>query len=318
MKDQLSREHTSLPSTDPPAFISILPELAFAALREGEEVRLANHALLRTFDSNNNHGSGWLSRGTAREVLKQGRKLSLRHAQRQLVDGAGSYWDLGPAFVRLYGVSQIARRLDVDRVSRPHLVPTTEIQAGRAILRSTLVATAYRTDDRDGPKSRALVETLTGVPARTQRRYDQQYRHARLVSRISVPLVRGSEWYVRSFTDMYKGLGFYAGSHGELMRRHPDIRTAATHGTGSLQPARRANREIKSRQRPAHSARGQRLPRAYFPLTRGGVRAWVKDKTAFGKVRPRDGVHPLLNYAVGEQRTKRGRVQMVALRVPDI
>ena len=304
-----------------PDYVDIFPEIAQAALRGGEEQRAADWSLLRAADE---QGSGRLPRLTARRTLEQGRLLSERDARRHLRNGDGRWWTLDQQYVWPRGPVRVAEALGIDRLSQPHRIPVTDLQHGTACLRAALAATAYRTDEYGRPLSRRRVRELTGVPESTQRRYENKHGHAATVEAVHVELthVTGAAT-TQAWVSEYSRAGMYLSHGGSLMRRHPDIRKAAHHQPGSASAARRANQHLaKSARgdRPATKARGERFPRAFFPLSptgKTGHARWVKAKAALGKAGSERWVsEAVFDYAVIAARKKGGGMRFESAAIP--
>ena len=293
-----------------PGRIPVIPEVAQEALLRHLESGIATWSILRVADD----GDGRLDRTHARQIVRQGRSVSDRQARRLLRAGDATFWSLDPdGSVRLHGAARLAAGLGIERVSSPHLIPLEDLRGGRAQLRASLAATVYRTDDGGRPISRAEVEARTGVPPSTQRRYENQYGHARRVTPVQVHVSHVTDPDKRRAVAAYFGRehGFYVGRHGDLMRRHPDIRQAAKHAPGSSSVARRLNHQLREQTRgarPVHKAHGQRAPRVFFlaPANRpgSGARAFLKATDARGKGEP--ALDPR-DYSVIESRDRKGR-----------
>lgn len=293
-----------------PEHISVIPEIAQAALKQHLQSEAATWFVLRALDD----GVGRLNRTLARRRVQQGRGVSDRQARRLLRAGEGIFWSLDPdGIVRLHGAAAVAMALGVAWVSAPHLVPLTDLQGGPALLKATFAATVYRTDASGRPISRAEVEARTGIHPSTQRRYENQHGHARRVTPVQVHLSHVTDRDKRRAVASHFGKehGFYVGRRGDLMRRHPDIRQAGTHRPGSSSAARRLNHQLREDargERPAHKARGQRVPRVFFPAPRdrpgSGAKAFLKATDARGKGEP--ALDPR-DYSVIESRDQNGR-----------
>ena len=300
--------------------IPVIPEIAQAALKQGLESASVTWHLLRAADT----GRGRLAGDQARSLVMHGRAVGDRQARRLLHAGAALFWARDPEnSVRLHGAARVAAALGVAHVTTPHLIPAEDFRAGRARLRAALQATIYAVDENGRPISRRRVEEATGVPPSTQRRYEG-YGHADLIRPVHVQLSHiDNPRSQRDVAAAHRGVGFYLGRYGALMRRHADIRRATRHEPGSASVARRINRQLREYRddRPATQARGQRAPRAFFaaPTDQPGTGGadFFRAKRAFGKgAPPRDLVHPIHDYAVIETRTAAGQRRYESAFVP--
>ena len=287
--------------------VRVFPELAHAALRCGLEGRLATWAVLRT---QSGAGVGWVERDAALAALVTGRGVTRDHAARLLDAGVPNFWKLSKGRVWLSAPDKVAAQLGVERVSAARDLDPEDLRSGRAALRAALYATVYRVDERGSPLTRRKVREITGVPASTQRRYDR-WGHTELVSTVNVVLTHVDEGVARSIPDAYPGWGFHIGRHGELLRRHGDIRRAVRQRLATRSSAKRVNTELARNGRPALWARGERPLRSQFRLRTAGTStatAWLKEKRALGKrATRREAFDPVLAYSALEQRTRRGR-----------
>jgi hypothetical protein len=282
-----------------PTRVSVIPELACAALKAGDEAVFCAWAVARRWDTDNMLGSGYLPRDVTEELVKRSLAIQKRQAQRILAAGAGRYWDLtGNHSLRLRSAEAVARAEGISWTARPHRVLLRELQ-GAGMRRATLIATNYRTDELGKPISRREIAERTGVSPATQRRLDREYRVAKSVTRMVASFGRQvSQFYADSIAQEFKGWGFFSGRGKRLYRRHADIRTAPTHEIGSSAAQRRLNRALRGERRPAKSSRGQRPPRTYFQ-GENAVQLWMKDKRARGKrASSAQSLHPLLDYSL--------------------
>ena len=296
-----------------PEWIAVYPEIAHAALKRNMDPLVAAWCLLHACDRD---GRGWFERPVARRLVEVGRGVGARQARRILDAGSPGFWHLGSTDrLWLISVPKVAAALGVERVSAPRLVPLADLQKGPASLRATLFATVYRPDAEGRPLSRRLVRELTGIPESTQRRYENQYGHAERVTPVHVELSHITDpQQRRRYAERQGDWGAYLGEHGDLMRRHPDIRRAARQRAGSRTAATRVNRQLTDPARsgsPATKARGERPLRAFFPASasrrRNAAKAWMRAKRALGKGRPDPALFdPALDYAVIESRDVRG------------
>lgn len=300
-------------------WIAVSPELAAAVLSDQQHAGFAAYLIIRAYDSANNGGRGFLVRRQALAAIGEGRGVSRRQAQRILRNGEGLFWQFEGQRVWLAGMAKVTRRFGVIWQSRAHRIPITDFHASVGAVRSTLTATQYRPDNKGMPKSRRWIAQQTGVPAVSQRRHDAKYGHIVRVRTMTLRVVKLKPEWTRKLVSMTRHFGFFEGRKGWLMRRHPDIRMAVTHRHGYKTTSWRVNREMQMGTRPAIQARGQRQPAAYFPIERrAGIRGWLKARLALGKSAAASLVsHPFLNYAVVQERTRKGRLRWVAIREND-
>lgn len=294
-----------------PAQVPIFPEMGQAALRTHNEDAFAAWALVHAWDATSNAGAGLCDRSDAIALVQSGFGVGARQAHRLLHAGEGSYWrSIERQRLVLFGQVSVARSLGVSRVSRAHCIPVDQFR-GRGQRRAALVALAYRTDAQDVPKTRRLVEELTGVPATTQRRLDREHGIAQLVSPVVAALGKQpTQWYADRVAQEFQDWGFFSGLGARLYRRHGNIRSATSHQIGSSAAVRRLNSALKEG-RPAMYSRG---PRAYFQGEKA-VQTWVRDKGARGRSGSSAySLHPLLNYSlvVGSPGPKRHHVSVLS------
>lgn len=294
--------------------MTVFPSIAAAALRNRNYSAFATYVILQASDRLATDGSGYLRRSAAVKLIEVSRHVQRRQATRLMQEGNGTFWDLGCEHVRLFGVYRIASRFGLETGGRPHKIPIEHFGLGLASIRSTLMTCLYRTDDKGQPMSRRTVAQWTGIAPSTQRRHDARFGYSQRVGEvIHVRVARCIRENVATVAKYLKNWGFFQGAAGDLIRRHPDVRTAASHQIDTRRKGSRLNRKLGG-DRPATKACGQRSPRSFFPGWRGGEVAWVKSKNALGKqdaaIVP---IHPMLNYSLGERRTDRGKKQWVAL-----
>lgn len=124
-------------------------------------------------------GRGWLPVAALRQaVTAKDAPLRLcgRRRLRQLLSaGAGQLWQRdGQNRLWLYGAARVAANLGLERLQgKPIALPLSDLLAGIGRTRAAFYAAFHAGRSRD-PISRATLETLTGVPARTQAHYDVQ------------------------------------------------------------------------------------------------------------------------------------------------
>lgn len=283
-----------------------------AALRAHEEHVFAAWCVVLAGDRAMG-GSGLCSRASAIAWLKEVFTIGSRQAERLLREGGPKYWRLLDGDrVLLTGQAMVARALGVQRVSRHHEVPISDL-AGRGKRRAALVALAYRTDENGTPLTRRLIRELTGLPATTQRRLERNARSPVLVRPVFAHFGRQpSQWYADQAGGEFRDWGFFSTPGARLHRQHGSIRQAGSHRIGSFAAARRLNLALKEG-RPAKTSRGQR---AYFQGEKA-VTTWMSDKRARGRRGSESSsLHPMLNYSielvVGSHGVKRFRTSVLS------
>jgi len=264
-----------------------------------------------------------MSRDAAVDILRAGRGVGDRQARRLLTAGEGFWWVSDPdRNIRLASGVRVCEGLDVDYVGRPHLIPAVDFRGGPTRLRAVLAATVSRTDEKGSPLTRRAVAERTGVPASTQRRYENRERTARSLYAVYVHLSHTNPHAAARLAVRYRHWGVHRGQQGHLMRRHGDVRRAVGHLPGSGRAARRLNRKLARGTRPALQARGRPVPRAYFlaarqPSLSRRLGAWRLSKLALGRPAARPLVFdPLLDYSVVETQTRFGRRRFDCLVEP--
>ena len=313
------------PSTDLglPTHLEVYPEIAAAALKAGLENALVSWSLFRVADRD---GRGYIERPDAHQILEASRGVQARQTRRLLQEGDPGWWTTDrQERLWLPGPATVAEHLGLAFLGRPHLVPLSDLCAGRAQRRAALEATLYRTDAQGHPLSRRRVRELTGVPESTQRRYENQYGHARVVDPVHTHLTHITADAAKSaIAHEYSDRGAYLGGSGDLMRRHADRRQATRHLPGSSRKARRANTQLAESARsdsPAKKTRGERSGRAFFPMTpngRSGVKQWMKTPAALGKPGHERGMtDAIFDYAVIERRGKGGKSLYASAVLPE-
>ena len=244
-----------------------------------------------------------------RTLIRSVRGVSHRQAQRIIVAGEGKYWHRDPAHLRLAAGWRVALALNVERVSRPHVVRIEKLQQGEAALKAALAATVYRTDEQGVPITRRLASELTGLAPATLRRYENTYGHADLVEAVYVRQAHlGPTAPVGQILSAGRGWGFFIGRAGHVMRRHGDIRRSC-HDIGPPSSARHLNRKLSRSCGPVVKARGQQHLRVYF--MQDGARAaaaFLRCKYALGTPSTRgEAFHEVLAYSVLSARGRGGR-----------
>lgn len=305
------------PGAAHPTHVEVFPEVAHAALKEKEQGQLAVWLLLRAIDG---RGSGRIAAVDARKLIAEARGLSQRQARRLLGSGESRYWVRDPGgHVRYLRTSRLCARLGVERVSRLRRIRVSDLGAGEAALKASLAATVYRWDDLGSPLTRRKVRELTGIPEGTQRRYENTYGHAQLVERVFTKITDERPGDVVSWFAHDGVWGFFRGRHGQLMRRHGDIRRSR-HECASARAARRVNRELSGTRCPVNKAHGQPRLRVYFQEPGAkGAQAWTRARSALGKASAaRAAFDPVLNYSVLCRRGRRGQRVWESIAEPNL
>lgn len=159
----------------PPA-IRLHPDIGLGMLQQGQTAAGRIWLLLRGLD---NGGRGWVSIETARTHLT-GKGSPLRAAGwRQLRNllraGQGVFWRRDKTRIWLHGAAQTAVRLGVTRLrGRPVALPTACLTQGVGAFKAHCLAAFHSGRKAAAPISRTAVSHLSGVPARSQRRYERR------------------------------------------------------------------------------------------------------------------------------------------------
>ncbi|MCI0647624.1 MAG: hypothetical protein L0346_22410, partial [Chloroflexi bacterium] len=152
------------------------PSLGAAALKAGQAPCYRLWLAGRWLDE---AGRGWLRIDVVNEQLAgQGARLRLcgrRRLRQTLQEGEGVFWRRdGQGRLWLVGTAQLAAALGVDRLAgRPVELPVAALTSGAGVFKAHLYAAWHSGRKTANPVSRQTQEELIGVPARTQRHYDQ-------------------------------------------------------------------------------------------------------------------------------------------------
>lgn len=163
------------------AVVSLHPTLALAMLRQKQAAAGRVWYLLRFLDR---EGRGWLPLAQVSQELtaKQARwricgPRQLRHL---LSQGQGVFWERDKERVWLKSAAKVALALGVTRLSgQPVALPVMALTSGMGQVRAHFYAAFHsgRTPQGPGkpgqPISRSKLAQLSGVPARSQRHYEQ-------------------------------------------------------------------------------------------------------------------------------------------------
>lgn len=118
-------------------------------------------------------GRGWLPVADVRRALDG--VCTWRNLRKILARGEGVFWQRNQDRLFLFGPARAALALGVKRLrGRPVLLPESVIRGDLATLRANLFASyhAGRVGENQ-PVTRRKMESITGIPARTQRHYDR-------------------------------------------------------------------------------------------------------------------------------------------------
>ena len=131
-------------------------------------------------------------------------------------------------------------RFDLADSRRPHLIPV-RLMWTPSQMRAHLMATIRPLPRHSGRLppvliSRELIEQITGLAVRTQRKYENEFGATELVQECYA-LVEGYEGPPAS------GHGRFSDGIGRQLQRLPDLRTPTEHRLGSKSARTRANRE---------------------------------------------------------------------------
>src|SRR5688572_30706065 len=186
-----------------PTEVQAFPELAFAALKARDEAAFSAWMVMRTWDSQEQKGAGYLPKTMGKLLIAEALGVGRRQLLRILASGNGRYWSLvNPVDIRLHSAVRVAKSEGVDCVSRPHIIRTDHLR-GAANRRSSLIATAYRTDELGVPITRRLIRERTGVAAQTQRRLDRQFGDSQTATPVFACFGRQvSQFYADSVAEM--------------------------------------------------------------------------------------------------------------------
>jgi hypothetical protein len=138
--------------------------------------------LLRHLDQ---EGRGWLALDQVQQQLcdKESflRVCGRRQLRNLLRQGKDIFWQRDKSRIWLRSAGRVAIALEVDRLrGRPVAVPLEALLAGMGQVRAHLYATFHsgrpgkQEDSPGNPISRATLRTISHVPARTQRVYEQR------------------------------------------------------------------------------------------------------------------------------------------------
>jgi hypothetical protein len=233
-------------------------------MRAHEEVDFAAWSLLRTVLVHQAGGSDLLRRQEASSVLaasrrSRGEPLDPRSVRRIIRRGAKrGYWTIekdprGGERLRLTGVARVMVARGVTAPGTTQLIPAEHLRTPTQI-RQRLYATVHELPNhsgefRGGLLSRLRKEELTGVPERTQRRYDNEHGASELVQE-QYAFVEGRDG------PPVTGQGYFpGGDRRQQWRRLADLRTPSRHWRGSKSAGMHAGRE--ARQLRAASSRGE-------------------------------------------------------------
>ena len=156
-------------------FVKLYPELSCAALKARLDKEMFVWCELRSFT-----GSGRVGFNSVLAALVPD-YYSKATLYRLLKSGDGVFWHIWPADklhpevkIEYFGLSKVATLLGVDYISRPREVTLSSF-GGRQAKRAILYSSFHKPDGfkKAKPISRASLTAATGVPRRSQIRYDK-------------------------------------------------------------------------------------------------------------------------------------------------
>jgi hypothetical protein len=295
-------------------WIPVVPELAQAALKSGEETAFVAWSVLRAWDTDTQSGRGLIQKSEGRRLVEIALGVEPRQSGRILAGGDGRFWTLAGKAVFLLSAERVARQFGITGVSCSRVISIAQF-TGKGSRRASLIATCYPMHDSGKPMTRRLVNELTGVSASTQRRLERDFGRVREVSKVVAFVGRQpTSWVATQWAHELRHVGFFSNGRGGLYRRHGSIRQAVGQREGRPSPKRRLNAALRTPHRPAIDARGQRNVRTYFWGDDAALR-WSKARKARGKrAFPQRSIHPLLDYSLALRRAADGRLVTHALK----
>jgi hypothetical protein len=164
-------KHSGLPDG---ASVKLYPDIALGMLHKELAAAGRLWLLLRYLDQ---AGQGWLRIDLIRRNLVQKesdlRICGQRQLRNLLKQGRGIFWQQDKDRIWLKSAAKVAGALEVERLTgRPVDLPVEVLLGGIGQVRAHFYASFHSGRRSRSPISRAKVEQLTGVPARTQRIYD--------------------------------------------------------------------------------------------------------------------------------------------------
>jgi hypothetical protein len=164
-------KHNGLPGG---ASIKLYPDIALGMLHKELSAAGRIWLLLRYLDQ---AGRGWLRIDFIRRKMVEKDSALRICGQRQLRNllkqGGGVFWEQEKDRIWLKSAAKVAGALEVGRLTgRPVDLPVEVLLGGIGQVRAHFYASFHSGRRSSGPISRAKLEQLTGVPARTQRSYD--------------------------------------------------------------------------------------------------------------------------------------------------
>jgi hypothetical protein len=161
--------------------IRLYPSLALGMLKAGQEAAGRLWLLLRYLDR---EGRGCLRIDSIKQYLSQKssnlRLCGKRQLRNLLRAGQGVFWQRDKTRVWLRSLPRAAARLGVAKLrGRPVALPVSVLLGGIGGVRAHFYASFHSGRDRGeaqpgSPIARATLETVTGVPGRSQRAYEAQ------------------------------------------------------------------------------------------------------------------------------------------------
>ena len=167
---------TPLSSSKATRTVKCYPDLMVALLRNNLAATGRIWLLLRHLDRN---GSGWVTINEARQQLTSPTSelhiCGWRQLRNLLTKGKGIFWSRDEQRIWLKGVSSVAQALNIERLSRfPIQLPVSTLTASLADVKAHFYASFHSNHKQNSPISRAAIEKLTTIPARTQLVYEKR------------------------------------------------------------------------------------------------------------------------------------------------
>lgn len=161
------------PAPQPPANLTVQPDLALALLRRRRSAAGRLWLLLRHLDT---AGCGWVRLDVARARLTAPdtpwRVCSWRQFRHLLQQGNGLFWQADHERIWLRSAAHVAHRLGLQHLTgRPVAMPVTHLLGTIGAVRAHFYA-SFHSGRRARPISRATLTHLSGISHSTQRNYE--------------------------------------------------------------------------------------------------------------------------------------------------
>lgn len=177
-RSQQAARREAHPEPIPDSHIRLYPDIVLGMLRHELEAAGRIWLLLRHIDR---AGQGWVDIDEARRHLAtKGSRLCVcgwRQLRNLLRQGQGVFWERDSKRIWLRGTVRVAASLGVERLSgRPVALPVEALCGGIGDVRAHFYTSFHsgRADGEAMPIARATLATVTSVPPRTQRAYEQR------------------------------------------------------------------------------------------------------------------------------------------------